>query len=160
MDAPLRPAERLAGVSAIFDGARLTLARQLLGLKKVELARLIDMAPASVSAWESGTKSPNASAVARLSMALGVEPQFFASGSAIAPSPTPPHFRSLRSTTQTAQDQASAYGRLAGDIASLIEKSVELPARDLPSYPLSGTQPSSSGPKRPLVRPGKPSACR
>jgi Zn-dependent peptidase ImmA (M78 family)/transcriptional regulator with XRE-family HTH domain len=137
----------LAGASAQFDGARLTLARQLAGLKKVQLAKLIDMTPASVSSWESAAKAPNASAIAKISFALGVEPQFFAAGASAPPTPALPHFRSLRSTTQTAQDQAFAYGRLTADIAAVIEKSVEFPARDLPSYPLSATEPSQSGPE-------------
>lgn len=147
MGTPDRPASQLAGASALFDGARLTLARQLAGLKKVQLAKLIDMTPASVSAWENAAKSPNASAIARLSFALGVEPQFFAAGGFGTPAPAQPHFRSLRSTTQTAQDQAFAYGRLTADVAAVIEKSVEFPTRNLPSYPLSATEPSTSGPE-------------
>lgn len=142
-----RLVSQLAGASALFDGGRLTLARQLAGLKKVQLAKLIDMTPASVSSWESGAKAPNASAIARLSFVLGVEPQFFSAGAAAAPTPALPHFRSLRSTTQTAQDQAFAYGRLTADIAAIIEKSVEFPDRDLPSSPLSATEPSSTGPE-------------
>src|SRR3954464_14435376 len=100
MESTSRPSGRLAGVSAMFDGGRLTLARQLAGLKKIQLADLIEMTPASVSAWENGTKNPNGSAVAALSVALQVEPQFFAPISAATPLPAAPHFRSLRSTTQ------------------------------------------------------------
>jgi Zn-dependent peptidase ImmA (M78 family)/transcriptional regulator with XRE-family HTH domain len=148
MDSATRPSGRLAGVSAMFDGGRLTLARQLAGLKKIKLAELIEMTPASVSAWENGTKKPNSSAVAKLSVALQVEPQFFAPPTGVAPLPAAPHFRSLRSTTQLAQDQAFAYGRLAGDIAALIEKSVEFPARDLPAFPLSATEVSGDGPEQ------------
>lgn len=131
----------------MFDGGRLTLARQLAGLKKVNLAELLDMAPASVSAWESGTKKPNSSTVARLSIALQVEPQFFAPTSQPRPVPAQPHFRSLRSTTQRAQDQAFAYGRLAGEIAALIEKSVEFPESNLPSFPVPATEVSADGPE-------------
>src|SRR5664279_5112626 len=147
MEFTVRPVGRLSAVSSMFDGSRLTLARQLAGLKKVQLAERIAMTPASVSAWESGTKSPNGSAIARLSMVLQVEPQFFAPTSMTAPVPGAPHFRSLRSTTQLAQDQAFAYGRLAGDIASLMERSVEFPPRDLPAFPLDATEPSPDGPE-------------
>lgn len=137
----------LSSVSAVFDGSRLTLARQLAGLRKVQLARLIEMTPASVTAWESGQKKPNASAIARLSMALQVEPQFFAPSPSQGPVPAPPHFRSLRSTTQMAQDQAFAYGRLVGDVASLIERSVEFPVPQLPQYPVVSTGHSECGPE-------------
>lgn len=141
------PSGRLAGVSAMFDGKRLTLARELAGLKRIQLAELIDMSPASVSAWESGLKKPNGSTVARLSVALQVEPQFFAATSGLPMFATVPHFRSLRSTTQRAQDQALAYGRLAGEIAALVEKSVKFPPRNLPAFPLPATEASIGGPE-------------
>jgi Zn-dependent peptidase ImmA (M78 family) len=47
-----------------------------------------------------------------------------------------PHFRSLRSTTQLARDQAFAYGQLAVDIATSLEKHVECPDPDVPSFPV------------------------
>lgn len=142
-----RPASDLPTVSAVFDGARLTLARQLSGLKKVQLAQLVGMTPASVAAWENGQKKPNSSTIARLCMALQVEPRFFAPGPTQGPPPASPHFRSLRSTTQSAQDQAFAYGRLAGDIAAVIERSVEFPAPAVPQFPVSATEPSETGPE-------------
>lgn len=142
-----RPTGRLSGVSALFDGNRLTLARKLVGLKKTQVAELVGMTPASVSAWESNSAKPGSSTVARLSLVLGVEPQFFLPSSKESTA-TIPHFRSLRSTTQTAQDQAAAYGRLVGNIGTLIEKSVEFPARNLPNFPVDANQPSADGPER------------
>lgn len=134
-------------MSAIFEGERLLLARQLSGLKKVQLAQLVGMSPASVTAWESGQKKPSSATIARLCMALQVEPQFFAPGSNRNVATAPPHFRSLRSTTRTAQDRAFAYGRLVGDIAAVIERSVELPAPNLPAFPLNATETSDKGPE-------------
>lgn len=137
-----RPFDRLSGAALTFDPSRLTLARQLAGLRKVDLATEIEMAPASVSAWESGAQRPNATAIAKLSLALQVGPQFFQPvgmrDSAVVPST--PHFRSLRATSQRAQDQAYAYGRLASDIARLLEKTVEFPSVRLPSLPVDGSE--------------------
>lgn len=141
------PSGQLSSMSAIFDGERLVLARQLAGLKKVQLAQLIGMSPASVTAWENGQKKPNRATIARLCMALQVDPQFFAPGPSHSTQPAPPHFRSLRSTTRTAQDRAFAYGRLVGDIAAVIERSVEFPAPNLPAFPLNATESSDSGPE-------------
>ncbi|MGD8168562.1 XRE family transcriptional regulator [Herbiconiux sp. P16] len=141
-----RPSGRLSGVSALFDGSRLTLARKLVGLKKTQVAELVGMTPASVSAWENNSTKPSSSTVARLSLVLEVEPQFFLPISAEIAA-TVPHFRSLRSTTQTAQEQAAAYGRLVGDIGTLIEKSVEFPEKNLPVIPIDATQPSVDGPE-------------
>jgi Zn-dependent peptidase ImmA (M78 family)/transcriptional regulator with XRE-family HTH domain len=128
---------RAADVAAFFDGARLTLARQLAGLRKSDLAELLDMSPTAVAGWESGAKRPTAVTVARLALSLGVDPGFFAMRpDDVAALSSTPHFRSLRSTTQLARDQAFAYGQLAVDIATSLEKHVECPDPDVPSFPV------------------------
>jgi Zn-dependent peptidase ImmA (M78 family)/transcriptional regulator with XRE-family HTH domain len=128
---------RAADVAAFFDGARLTLARQLAGLRKSDLAELLDMSPTAVAGWESGAKRPTAVTVARLALSLGVDPGFFAMRpDDVAALSSTPHFRSLRSTTQLARDQAFAYGQLAVDIATSLEKHVECPDADVPSFPV------------------------
>jgi Zn-dependent peptidase ImmA (M78 family)/transcriptional regulator with XRE-family HTH domain len=126
-----------ADVAALFDGARLTLARHLAGLRKSDLAARIDMSPTAVAAWESGAKRPTAGTVARLALSLQVEPGFFAMRpDDVAALSTTPHFRSLRSTSQLARDQAFAYGQLAVDIATSLERHVEYPEPDVPSVPV------------------------
>jgi Zn-dependent peptidase ImmA (M78 family)/transcriptional regulator with XRE-family HTH domain len=128
---------RAADVAAFFDGARLTLGRQLAGLRKSDLAQHLEMSPTAVAAWESGAKRPTAVTVARLALSLGVDPGFFAMRpDDVAALSATPHFRSLRSTTQLARDQAFAYGRLAVDIATSLEKHVECPDPDVPSFPV------------------------
>lgn len=110
------------------------MARQLAGLRKSQLAELIQMSPASVTGWESGAKQPNRVTVAKLALALRVEPQFFAGG---APTVVgQPNFRSLRSTPQIAQDEAEAYGRLVAEISALLDTSVEFPEALLPDVPV------------------------
>ena len=98
--------QALANATSFFNGQRLTMARHLAGLRKARLAELIGMSPASVTGWESGAKRPNRATVAKLALALRVEPQFFAGGP--PPHIEKPHFRSLRSTPQVAQDEAEA----------------------------------------------------
>jgi len=93
------------------------------------------MSPASVTGWENGAKQPNRATVAKLAWALRVEPQFFAGG--IPPCVEKPHFRSLRSTPQVAQDEAEAYGQFITEIAGLLEKVVELPETLLPDLPVA-----------------------
>jgi Zn-dependent peptidase ImmA (M78 family)/transcriptional regulator with XRE-family HTH domain len=136
-------------VAAFFDGARLTLARHLAGLRKSDLAALIDMSPTAVAAWESGAKRPTAGTVARLALSLSVDPGFFAMRpDDVAALSTTPHFRSLRSTSQLARDQAFAYGQLAVDIATSLEKHVECPEPDVPSFPVSIDNNDGDGPER------------
>ena len=129
-----RPSHTLAAAASFFNGERLTMARQLKGLKKSHLATLIKMSPASVTAWESGAKQPNRATVAKLALALQVEPQFFAGGA--PPKTDKPNFRSLRSTPQIAQDEAEAYGRFVAEIAGMLENAVEFPEALLPDLPI------------------------
>ncbi len=69
--------DSLTAASLMFNGGRLTMARQLSGLKKSHLASMVGMSPASVTSWENGSKQPNRQTVAKLAFALKVEPHFF-----------------------------------------------------------------------------------
>lgn len=138
-----------ADAAALFDGARLTLARQLAGMRKSDLAAAIRKSPTAVAAWESGVKSPSASTVAELALRLGVEPAFFAvAHEDVAVLTSSTHFRSLRATTQLARDQAQAYGVLAVDIASCLERHVEFPEVDVPPLPVDLHDVASDGPEK------------
>lgn len=144
-----RSPDRAAEVAALFDGSRLTLARHLAGLRKSDLAGLIDKSATAVAAWESGAKRPTAATVAQLALSLSVDPGFFAvRPDDIAALSTTPHFRSLRSTSQLARDQAFAYGQLAMDIATILEKHVEFPGVDVPCLPVTAGPVDDGGPER------------
>lgn len=138
---------RAAEASAFFDGGRLTLARQLAGLRKSELAQRITPSATAVAAWENGSKRPTPANVAQLALALSVEPGFFAvrpdDGSSLV---VTPHFRSLRSTTQVERDQALAYGRLAAEVLTSLERHVEFPAVDVTRHEVD---PNDMGDDRP-----------
>ncbi|WP_077692898.1 MULTISPECIES: helix-turn-helix domain-containing protein [Nocardiopsis] len=141
--------DRAAGAAALFDRARLTLARQLAGLRKSELAALVGKSPTAVTAWESGAKSPSPATVAQLALSLSIDPGFFATrADDVAALSTTPHFRSLRSTSQLARDQAFAYGQLAVDISTSLEKHVEFPNPDIPSEPVLIEDHDDDGPER------------
>lgn len=138
MNGDTRPAfDRVSSAAARFDGSRLTLARQLAGLRKSQLAGLVGKSPTAVAGWENGTKRPTPANVAQLALSLEVDAEFFTFRSAsVAETVAPPHFRSLRATTQLARDQAFAYGRLALAVTDSLERLVELPEVALPSIPV------------------------
>ncbi|MFJ4254107.1 ImmA/IrrE family metallo-endopeptidase [Microbacterium sp. NPDC090003] len=118
----------------LFAPERLTLARQLEGLRKTDLAARLGKSSTAVAAWESGTKRPTPANVAELAMSLGVTPEFFSPrGTSTGQNSAVPHFRSLRSTSQRARDQAFAYGLLAVDVAEAVEKHVEFPEVTIPA---------------------------
>ncbi|MCW8382748.1 helix-turn-helix domain-containing protein [Streptomyces justiciae] len=141
--------DRAAEVAALFDSARLKMARHLAGLRKSDLAALVDKSPTAVAAWESGAKRPTAATVAQLALSLSVDPGFFAiRAEDVAALCTTPHFRSLRSTSQLARDQAYAYGQLAVDITNSLERHVEFPDPAVPSHPVPVDDPDGDGPER------------
>jgi Zn-dependent peptidase ImmA (M78 family) len=80
---------------------------------------------------------------------LGVEPGFFSvrPDDVVALSTTP-HFRSLRSTSQLARDQALAYGQLAVDIAQTLERHVEFPACHIPGWSIAADDTIGDGPEQ------------
>ncbi|OLR91416.1 helix-turn-helix domain-containing protein [Actinokineospora bangkokensis] len=124
----------LAEAAAQFDGGRLTLARRLSGLRKNALAAAVELTPAAISFYESGTKRPSPPTVAKLALALGVEPRFFLPGAGAAPATA--HFRSLRSTTQLARDQAEAYVQVVTEVTAVLERHVDFPPVRLVSAPV------------------------
>lgn len=144
---------RLQDIATLFDGGRLTLARHLAGLRKNALAAAIGKSPTAVATYENGAKRPAAATVAELALALQVDPGFFLSrpGGATTAG-AQPHFRSLRSTTQLARDQAHAYGQLVIDVVSTIERHVEFPERDIPAYPVTGEEPDHDAPEEAAQR--------
>lgn len=122
----------------LFAPERLTLARQLEGLRKSELAARIGKSSTTLTAWEAGTKRPTAANVAELAMSLGVTSDFFSPRGVVSDQEKiVPHFRSLRSTSQRARDQAFAFGLLAVDIAEAVEKHVEFPQVSIPAFDVS-----------------------
>src|SRR4051794_19165026 len=124
--------------SALFDGERLKLARELAGVSKSQLAREIEKSPASITGWEAGAKKPNAASVARLSLRLGVEPAFFISrGEGGGAQKIAPHFRSLRSTTQTSRNQARAYVQIVDAIAANLDEYIDFPEVSLPEMEIT-----------------------
>lgn len=140
-------AVRLADATRLFSGRRLTLARQVAGLRKNGLAERIGKTPTAVASYENGTKRPAPATVAQLALTLMVEPSFFIGiNSPETPIPTP-HFRSLRSTTQLVRDQAHAYGCLVADVAASLEKYVEIPQRDVPWWPVPPDEVASGEPE-------------
>jgi Zn-dependent peptidase ImmA (M78 family)/transcriptional regulator with XRE-family HTH domain len=140
-------AARLADVARLFSGRRLTLARQVSGLRKNGLAEKIGKTATAIAAYENGTKRPAPSTVAELALTLGVDPSFFIAGRGEEPGAHTPHFRSLRTTTQLVRDQAHAYGCLVHDIALTLDRYVELPLCHVPRVPVPPDKISLDGPE-------------
>ncbi|WDT88350.1 ImmA/IrrE family metallo-endopeptidase [Streptomyces sp. SCSIO-PteL053] len=148
MDSSRRTDVQVSDASRLFDGRRLTLARQLVGLRKNALATRIDKSATAIAAYENNTKRPAPATVAQLCLTLGVDPGFFLPGPhQSTASDSVPHFRSLRSTTQLARDQAFAYGVISGDVGAALERHVEFPEPNLPRLSVDVEDESSTLPE-------------
>ena len=123
----------LATAHALFDGSRLTLAREYGRLRKVELARMLDVTPAAITQYEQGKTRPGRATLAAISLQLGLPPAFFVpSGHQSAVSETSTHFRSVRSTTRTTRLHLLARLRLLSQLINLVDEHVALPPVDVP----------------------------
>jgi Zn-dependent peptidase ImmA (M78 family)/transcriptional regulator with XRE-family HTH domain len=121
-----------AAVAQAFAPARLTMARELAGLRKRELATLIDRTAAAVSQYELGQSRPSAATLARCAAALDMPVAFFGVGRPqLRLDTTQAHFRSLRATTAVQRQQALAYVELLWEITDALDQVIELPAVDL-----------------------------
>lgn len=110
-----------------FIPERLTIARELQGLTKKDLAERVGKTPSAISQFEAGLR-PDASTVGQLALTLGVPPAFFAEEDGprrIALDAC--HFRSLRSARQRDRRQVLGQGALLCRLVDVIEERYELP---------------------------------
>jgi len=129
-------------VPALFDGNRLRQARIYRGLKKVDVAGVVDLTPAAIGQFESGKARPSSSAYASLALHLGFPPEFFERrGQSAHVTESHAHFRKLRSTSKMARDQSLVRLELLAELLMTIEGHVELPASDVPTYPIADDAP-------------------
>lgn len=121
-----------AAVAQAFAPARLTMARELAGLRKVELASLIERTAAAVSQYELGQSRPSAATLSRCAAALDMPVAFFGVGRPqLRLDTTQAHFRSLRATTAVQRQQALAHVELLWEITDALDRVIELPPVDL-----------------------------
>ena len=113
----------------MFVGPRLTMARELRKLTKVDLAKRIGKTAGALTQFESGMSRPEPATLGELSLALGLAPGFFVRE--LGPQTITVedcHFRSLRSATQRERRQLIARGALICELLELLEDYVDLPA--------------------------------
>lgn len=122
-----------ATVTAAFDAARLTLARQAAGLSKKDLAEVIDRTPAAVTQYEAGLSRPSAAVLDACAEQLGVPVGFFATGRPRLPLDVgDAHFRSLRSARAAERLRALTTVELVWELTEQLGRQVRLPAVDFP----------------------------
>lgn len=115
---------------------RITLVRELYGIRKSELSMRLGVSARTITCWELGLQAPSAGDVAALCRVFGVDPEFFEpqlEGLPVASGL--PHFRSYQAGTQVAYRQAQAYVQVTQDLVRTLSGYVDFPVLDLPSVP-------------------------
>ncbi|RJQ83387.1 ImmA/IrrE family metallo-endopeptidase [Pseudonocardiaceae bacterium YIM PH 21723] len=139
-----------AAVHEAFDAARLTQARNLIGMTKKRLAEELGVTPAAVSQYEMGTHRPRPDLLLRLAEVLDVPLTFFLAGRPYARlDPSAAHFRSLRSTRAYQRAKAVALTEQAWELTYALEKRVRLPLVDLPGFAGGEVHPGTELPSDP-----------
>src|SRR5438874_2238075 len=106
-----------------FRPRQLTLAREVRGLLKHELAEKIQKTPSAVGQFENGRSRPDPSTIFSLSLALGVPAAFFAREPvAEAVRPDACQFRSLRSCTVREQRYVVARAELLKELVAVLRQ--------------------------------------
>jgi Zn-dependent peptidase ImmA (M78 family)/transcriptional regulator with XRE-family HTH domain len=116
--------------AALFAPYKLTQARQMLAITRVELAHRAGVSAASISHYESGAIRPRPATLAQLALVLQVPIEFLTESRMPVPLPSvdTSFFRSLRRTTQRDRERASAHAGLLAQLVSELERHVTLPA--------------------------------
>lgn len=123
----------LETITKFFNPQRLTLARERRGLTKAALSRKIGVTPSAMSQFENGSISPNSSTLAKIALALGFPPAYFARPGGKSISLAKCHFRSLRSATQRERRQVVSIVPDFLDLIQVIEQRIDgLPSISVP----------------------------
>ena len=115
---------------------RVTVARQLRGLTKADVAKQVGVSAATITYWEKGEREPEPQSVHRLADVLRVPLAFFYGEAAPQITPDSVSFRSLRTLSRQHRDRACAAAEIASMLGHWIAERYELPAVNIPD--LSG----------------------
>lgn len=126
----------LFSIAHAFSPAQLSLARELRGLLKHELAARVGKSPSAIGQFESGRSRPEPQTISALALALGVPPRFFAREAKAPPVIADRcQFRSQRSSGVREQRYVLARGELLKELVALLEEEIDFPEVQVPHAP-------------------------
>ncbi|AIE68904.1 helix-turn-helix domain-containing protein [Klebsiella michiganensis] len=118
------------GISG-FQSERLTQIREARGLSKINLGRLVDRSPSTVTKWENGSHSPDAEVLALLGKVLNCPVSWFTKPAAKKEN-NPVFFRTLASTAKDLCTSSERYMEWLQEGCSFLQESLDLPAVNIP----------------------------
>lgn len=123
--------------SAVFQGAKLRVARLVNGWTKADLASHLQVSRQFIHALEVGEKAASQDMVAALALSLKVQPSFFFSPLINEVKEEECHFRSRRSMPDKVADQVISFGTALELVVRFLDTHLELPAVNFPSIEVS-----------------------
>jgi Zn-dependent peptidase ImmA (M78 family)/DNA-binding XRE family transcriptional regulator len=123
-----------------FTPARLTQAREALGLSQTELAESLNLTPASISAYEQGSRTPSPEVLDNVALHLK-QPTYFFSLPAPRSNDRVVFYRSYTTATRLARRRAQARMSLLWDVVDRLRQFVALPSLNLPKVGLLPSHP-------------------
>lgn len=121
--------------SGSFSPGRLRELREVRGLSQVQLAEMLSLTNAAISAYEHGRSRPSLTVLEAAAVVLNAPVQFFLRAERER-RPGVAFYRSLSSATKRARTRAEHRLQWLMDIVSYMDDLVELPAVNLPRFDL------------------------
>lgn len=114
-----------------FQPERLTQLREARGLSKINLGRLVDRSPSTITKWENGSHSPDAEVIAILGRVLNCPVTWFIKPT-VKKENNPVFFRTM---AKTAKDLCNASERYMGwlqEVSTTLQDYLDYPEVDVP----------------------------
>ena len=118
------------GISG-FQPERLTQIREARGLSKINLGRLVDRSPSTVTKWENGSHSPDAEVLAILGQVLNCPLTWFMKPTSIKEN-NPIFFRTLSSTAKDLCNASERYMGWLQEASIFLQEFLDLPSVNIP----------------------------
>lgn len=123
------------GISG-FEPKRLTQVREARGLSKINLGRLVERSPSTITKWESGYHSPDADALAALSIILQCPTSWFTKPVTLYEN-NPVFFRTLANTAKDLCAASEHYMEWLQEISAHLQEELDFPEVNIPYLDVS-----------------------
>ncbi|MRT43483.1 ImmA/IrrE family metallo-endopeptidase [Enterobacteriaceae bacterium RIT702] len=123
------------GISG-FEPKRLTQVREARGLSKINLGRLVERSPSTITKWESGYHSPDADALTALSIILQCPTSWFTKPVTLYEN-NPVFFRTLANTAKDLCAASEHYMEWLQEISAHLQEELDFPEVNIPYLDVS-----------------------
>ena len=114
-----------------FQPERLTQLREARGLSKINLGRLVDRSPSTITKWENGSHSPDAEVIAILGQVLNCPVTWFIKPT-VKKENNPVFFRTMANTAKDLCNASERYMGWLQEVSATLQEYLDYPEVDVP----------------------------